>query len=125
MANENKFIDLSGYDVVSYKEGYKFSIDLNTVNTFITQAPLEEQSKEIRTQEVQLIYQCKQGGIQQIGQIIIFWPFMKEIHKVLYQIDQQFSKKRRIMNTDTRIQILNKFGIKLDQRVKYIIFSFD
>ncbi|CAD8177008.1 unnamed protein product [Paramecium octaurelia] len=64
MANENKFIDLNGNDIVSYKEGYKFSIDLNAVNTFISQAPLEEQPKEIRTQEGQLVYQCKQGGIQ-------------------------------------------------------------
>ncbi|CAD8183646.1 unnamed protein product [Paramecium octaurelia] len=64
MSNENKFIDLNGQDIVTYKQGYKFNIDQNAVNTFVSSAPLEEQPKEIRTREGHLVYECKQGIIR-------------------------------------------------------------
>ncbi|CAD8099575.1 unnamed protein product [Paramecium sonneborni] len=64
IANENKFIDLNGKDIVQQKKGYKFNIDQNEVNTFISQIPLEEQSKQIKTSEGQLVYECKKGSIQ-------------------------------------------------------------
>ncbi|CAD8168948.1 unnamed protein product [Paramecium pentaurelia] len=64
MANENKFIDLNGKDIVNYKKGYKFNIDQNIVNTFVSSASLEEQPKELRTADGHLVYECKQGSIR-------------------------------------------------------------